>query len=229
MTHEFDAKLVEKVNDYIESVSRGLISKELSPASAAATSPYIVINTLTFIAKWKFPFRPVAGDTFHRLDGTDISAPFLFKSGSFHYGESQRYQYIAIPYAHSRFQFEVIVPKRTSAFKKLARAGVELFDKLAEGAEVTEIDFNMPRFELKPPPMDFSQTFRLPGDTEVSQIATMAVNEFGTTAAAATIITEKSVELGPKTEVKVNRPFLFVIRGKGRGEVLFAGAVVDPV
>jgi len=56
--------------------------------------------------------------------------------------------------------------------------------------------------------------------------AIIAVDEKGTTAAAATGISVGTTSLPPT--LVVDRPFLFFIRHKPTGAVLFQGRVVDP-
>ena len=55
------------------------------------------------------------------------------------------------------------------------------------------------------------------------------VNEEGTEAAAATaaVIRSRSMSRPPKT-FKADRPFIFLIRERATGMILFSGRVVDP-
>jgi len=55
--------------------------------------------------------------------------------------------------------------------------------------------------------------------------AFIRVDERGTEAAAATGVT---VGRGLIKEVKVDRPFLFLVRDRGTGAILFLGRVVNP-
>ena len=70
-----------------------------------------------------------------------------------------------------------------------------------------------------------------PGDLYVSDVfhqTWVALDELGTEAAAATgaVMKLTSMATGPVTDVKVDHPFLFFVRGKNR--ILFAGRVVEP-
>jgi serpin B len=59
--------------------------------------------------------------------------------------------------------------------------------------------------------------------------AFVAVDEAGTEAAAATavVIGERAAPAEP-VEMTVDRPFVFVIRDRQTGTILFVGRVVDP-
>ena len=55
------------------------------------------------------------------------------------------------------------------------------------------------------------------------------VNEKGTEAAAATGVAMAGMaRIQSKTEIRADRPFLFLIRHEETGEILFIGHVVDP-
>jgi len=72
--------------------------------------------------------------------------------------------------------------------------------------------------------LGFEETGLLP-ISDVIHEAFIAVDEEGTEAAAATAI--PFVAAGPG-EVLVDRPFVFLIRNRGTGTILFLGRVVDP-
>jgi serpin B len=70
----------------------------------------------------------------------------------------------------------------------------------------------------------------LPGNlyvTEVKQKTFIDVNEEGTEAAAATSVGVGVTSLPPM--VRADRPFLFAIRERFSGTVLFIGAVENPI
>ena len=66
--------------------------------------------------------------------------------------------------------------------------------------------------------------------TNVVHKAFVDVNEAGTEAAAATgvVMGLKSMPTGEPIEVKIDHPFLFVIRDVQTGAILFLGRVVEP-
>ncbi len=58
----------------------------------------------------------------------------------------------------------------------------------------------------------------------------LAMDEIGTEAAAATVIAgTTSVPMVPKVTLKLDRPFLIVIRDNRSGAILFLGTVANPV
>ena len=62
--------------------------------------------------------------------------------------------------------------------------------------------------------------------SEVKQKTFVDVNEEGTEAAAATSVAV--VDVAAPMPVRVDRPFLFAIRERLSGTILFVGKIVDP-
>ena len=60
--------------------------------------------------------------------------------------------------------------------------------------------------------------------------ATISVDEHGTEAAAATAVGGGTTGGGPdrETTIRVDRPFIYLIRDDASGEILFMGRVLDP-
>jgi serine protease inhibitor len=79
---------------------------------------------------------------------------------------------------------------------------------------------------------DFSRLFVEPYGLFISRVihkAVIEVNEEGTEAAAVTGVEISLTSLPPEKPVlMINRPFLFFIKEKYSGTVLFAGKLVDP-
>jgi serine protease inhibitor len=83
---------------------------------------------------------------------------------------------------------------------------------------------------LCPSIADFSAMFALGGRTCISQVVQKTfvdVNEEGTEAAAATAVEIIRTSLPPT--LRVDRPFLFAIRERLSGTLLFVGKIVRPV
>jgi serine protease inhibitor len=62
----------------------------------------------------------------------------------------------------------------------------------------------------------------------VKQNSFVDVNEVGTEAAAVTTIGIEVTSLPQRTVMKVDRPFVFVLRERLSGTILFAGKIMNP-
>jgi serine protease inhibitor len=223
---KFDKNTVGILNRRIENLTRGLIKHPLSENSISSSAVYVMINTLVFIGKWRNPFKQVHKREFILSDGNKIQTTFLGNYGTFKYHSENGFQYIAIRYQHCPFQFELILPSSVRKFAKLEKVGPELFGEFSRKAVLAKLDLHLPQFEINSPLLDFSAEFTIPESATVSQVGMIAVDQFGTKAAAGTIIIEKEV-VEIEKEVIVDRPFIFQIRGKKQG-ILYAGILMNP-
>lgn len=162
-----------------------------------------------------------------------------------------------LPYGGRAFSMTVVLPARGTSLDSLVRAmdadaWRSITDRLGEGGEVR---VRLPRFQLtwerllngaltrmgmgpafSPDSADFSRMAETPPCTAgtgrclyvdwVKQKSFVRVDEEGTEAAAATGVGVKPVSAPPA--FRVDRPFLFAIRERHSGTVLFLGAVEDP-
>ena len=158
------------------------------------------------------------------------------------------YQAIELPYDGDRLTMLVVVPERLARFERtLTPEGV---DAIVARLRARTVDLTLPTFSartaapLKEPLQALGihalwspETADLSGITDepglfvgaVVHEAFVSVAEQGTEAAAAT-----AVEMGdsglerPPLEFKVDRPFVWLIRDRETGTILFMGRVVDP-
>ena len=63
--------------------------------------------------------------------------------------------------------------------------------------------------------------------SDVAHQAFVAVDEAGTEAAAVTLVLEAPVSL--PQELRIDRPFIFIIRDVPTGTILFVGRVLNPL
>ena len=64
--------------------------------------------------------------------------------------------------------------------------------------------------------------------SQVFHKAFVAVDETGTEAAAATAVVMEDTAAPETVEMRVDRPFLFLIRDNATGAIVFVGRVVNP-
>jgi len=219
-----------------------------------------LVNVLYFSARWRLPFSPKAPFYFTALNKrhAPIKA-FRAQWGAGHYQSGPDYEAVTIDYAGSTVQALVILPRPgrfETVGKQLNDGRLVPQDLLREAKGDALLDVTMPEFEA---------TSRLPelgtlldqvtkgaflrgafayyaGETyspskgNAVQRVYIHVDEKGTLAAAATLITETEVSAitGRRKPpvpivVRVNRPFYFFVRTTVSGIVLFAARVTQPL
>lgn len=211
----------------------------------------VLTNAIYFNAAWAEPFMKEAtrdGD-FFLLDGGSVEAPMMRQVAAFRYARSAGYQVIELPYDGHEFSMIILLPdagKFEAVEQGLDQA--QLASMLAD-LSYQQIDLTMPRFETTAKfsltealsalgmPQAFTEEADFSGMdgteelliSDVLHQAFVSVDEVGTEAAAATavVIGVTSSPMEPE-QVRVDRPFIFMIRDTETGTLLFAGRTLNP-
>jgi len=225
---------------------------DLFPSGAIDASTVLVLaNAVFFHGDWKMSFdtRRTMTTTFHAPTG-DVSVPMMHGDhNAVLWGSAGNgWTAAALPYAGDTTSMIVVVPDLGTfdAFEAgLTATGLAAILAGAENAP-SDGDLSLPRFKFGTGvglndtlsalgmPDAFGAAADFSGidgarDLTVQAIvhkAIIAVDETGTTAAAATGVSVMSFLAVPS--LLVDRPFLFFIRHKPTGAILFQGRVLDP-
>ena len=158
---------------------------------------------------------------------------------------------VELPYKGERIVMQLVLPKeKTGVFDLENKLGeVDLQTLFSENKKNRKVDLSLPRFKLshslalsdslQQMGMEdmFSDKADLSGITgardlyvsSVVQKVFVEVNEEGSEAAAATAVMVNMLSLpAPNQRFSVDHPFIFIIRDKLTGMILFQGRVVDP-
>ena len=239
------------INDWVAQQTENRI-KDLIPAGAINNLTRLVLtNAIYFNAAWAQPFQKGATTqgTFHRLDGSDVSVSMMRQTQSFRYSEGANYQATELPYDGRELSMIVILP-RAGAFADFEQSfDSRILKTIVDGLTSREVALTMPKFGFETS-MSLKQNLTALGmgnaftdsadfsgmdgarDLRIQDVihkAYVAVDEDGTEAAAASAVIVGTTALPSDTaEMKVDRPFLFLIRDNPTGTVLFLGRVSDP-
>ena len=167
------------------------------------------------------------------------------------YGYARRngYQAVDVPYSLGEMSMTVLLPGEGTFEEFEDSLNADVLDQILDDIEIDYITLTMPLFKFE---SEFSLGETLAGmgmpdafgaradfsgmtgsrELRISAIvhkAFVSVDEEGTEATAATSVVV--FESGPAKEpipVTVNRPFIFLIRDRATGTVLFLGRVMNP-
>ena len=235
------------INGWVREATRNRIDEMVEPPISPRIVAYLM-NAVYFNAGWTRTFDPEdtrTGD-FHRLDGSTAPVEFMTRedTAAVHFG--QGWSAVDLPYAGQAWAMTVVVPwTDRSIHEVLATFSMEDWEALTAGLRSTRAQITLPRFELEweavlNEPLkrmgmevafdgraDFTRMFEnaSPWISEVKQKSFVRVDEEGTEAAA---VTSVSMEESAPGEVRADRPFLFVIRERLSGTILFMGVIVEP-
>ncbi len=234
------------INDWVSDRTEGLIP-ELLPDGFIdpARTQLVLTDTVYFAADWARPFGkygPVDG-TFTALDGTEVNVSFMQELElDDRRGTGDGFVGAEIPYAGNEYSMLILVPEAGRYDELIGRLDQELLDEI-------DATFTTGPYELLIPKWDDTYQIDLlewlgeigaaPGSYPkitpeavlgaAVHAADITVDEQGTVAAAATALGfDESGPGEPKLTVAADRPFIYLIRHRQSGLVLFAGHVTNP-
>jgi len=245
----------KRINAWVEQETREKI-KDIVPEGLPTPSTRLVLaNAIYFKAPWQEKFKQslTKDDTFTGPDGKQTKAPFLHRKGRYRYAEFQGAQVLELPYRRRAASMFVFLPMTKNGLAELEEQFVAgTFTGVTDALKGRLVDVRLPKFKFTTmtdltsvlPRMGMAKAFNagqadFSGMTKAEKLfigavlhkAFVAVDEEGTEAAAATVIMMKGTA-APKPETpvlfKADHPFLFVIRHRQTGAILFMGRVNEP-
>ncbi len=240
----------EIINAWVEDQTENRI-EDLIPAGVInAATRLVLVNAIYFQADWASQFEPEdTRDGYFELGtGESVLVPMMHQTGGFPYAEGEGWQAVELPYEDGELSMVAIRPE-TDCAELEATLDSETLATIIDGLTVTETAVAMPRFtmtddvDLKDHLADLGMptAFQWPGadfsgmdGTDLLYIAQVlhkgfiAVGEEGTEAAAATAVVMVPGSVEPGAYISLDRPFLFLIRDRATGAILFLGRVADP-
>ncbi len=244
------------INAWVESKTQDRIKDLIAQGGISTLTRLILTNAIFFKAEWarKFPDHVTEEMPFHVSATKQIVTTIMSQKDDFRYMETDTFQVLEMPYKAEELSMVVFLPKKIDGlgyFEKTLTPEklTDWLDKLS----IEEVEVFFPKFEfssrfilssiLKAMGMEdaFSPTSaNFSGMTtaenvfvsEVIHKAFVAVDEEGTTAAAATAVMLAGTAMPvPKPEPKIfkaDHPFVFSIRHNATGAILFMGRFSDP-
>lgn len=249
-------KAADIINQWVNDNTNGLIEDIIEPPIDPYTILFL-INAIYFQGDWSKAFDEdmTRDDTFFLPDGNIKNVPFMYSSDEFAYYEEESFQSLRIPYGDKeRLAMYVFLPAQEITLKEfLVDFNMKQWEEIQRDYYPIEGTLQLPRFSmeyekslndyLKAMGMeiafeegeaDFLDMVTWEGKpniyiSEVKHKSYIDVHEKGTEAAAATSV-EMRVESASilNFDMKVNRPFFFLIHDKETNAVLFMGTVVEP-
>ncbi len=243
------------INAWVEKQTKEKIKELIQPGVLNERTRLVLTNAIYFKGKWaqEFDKKLTKDEVFHVAKGKDVRIPMMHQDAEFRYGETDGCQVLELPYRGDEMTMVVFLPKEVAGLGKLEeRLTLETLNKWTEKMGRREVEVLLPRFKMEgefslkdvligmgmtdafdPGKADFKGMTGEEKDLYVSAVVHKAyvdVNEEGTEAAAATGVVMKTQSIAPEPPVvfKADHPFVFVIRDRKTGSILFMGRVVDP-
>jgi serpin B len=239
-----------KINDWVSRETKEKIKDILNPGDITRLTRLVLTNAIYFKGKWQTEFNKnlTNDEYFYLINGQKTKVKMMYQKNTFNYYENNDLQLLEIPYKGNKISMVIILPK-VGKFKTVENIMDE--KKLQEwlkNAMGTEVKAYIPRFKFTQSfdlsknlsDMGMEDAFSAAADfsgingkknlyiSEVIHKAFVEVNEEGTEAAAATAVVLDTKTLIEELVFKADHPFIFLIRDKETGSILFMGRVMDP-
>ena len=243
----------QKINTWVEDKTNQKI-KDLIPGGVLdANTRLVLVNAIYFKGTWSTPFKAEATKDapFRLSSGKTVQAPLMFQKKHFKYGANDGLQVLEMPYAGDDLSMIVLLPKKADGLDALENnLTAANLAKWTQEMGSPDVNVYLPKFKMTCR-FSLNGTLRTmgvtdafdPGKADFSGMdggrnlfisaalhkAFVEVNEQGTEAAAATGIAMGLLALPVQPiEFRADHPFLFLIREKSTGSILFIGRVMNP-
>ncbi|ROL58866.1 serpin family protein [Bacteroidetes/Chlorobi group bacterium MS-B_bin-24] len=243
-----DPKAPDIINDWVNKSTKGKI-KEIIKEISGSMDMYL-INAIYFKGNWVYMFdlSKTKKDIFYLLDGTTKMCDMMNQKVFVPFYSSQKFQAVDLPYGDKNFSMTIFLPADIDDFIN------ELTDQnyrnwLTEFGE-DSVGIIMPKLKveyditldtaLQNLGMGLAFDCLFADFSSMSYIGVLcigkvkhktylSVDQQGTEASAASAVEIIRDSYGPEQKIiKLNRPFVFVIRERKTGEILFIGKIVEP-
>ncbi len=246
----------QTINGWVSEQTKDKIEELIPKGYLDSLVRLVLTNAIYFNGKWVLPFEKDSthDGPFNRLDGSEVTVPMMSQTAGLDYAAGDGYQAIELPYRDSNMAMLFVLPE-VGRFEEIEAAfSAGSVDAIVKDLSAQQVHLTLPKFTFESE-FDLSTTlaqmgmpsaFRSPGsggadfsgmtgqrDLFISAVlhkAYVAVDEEGTEAAAATAVIMKLTAAMPGALVRMtlDRPFLFLIRDRDSGTILFVGRVLDP-
>ena len=243
------ADALQTINQWVAGHTNNMIPELLTPSDLDALTRLVLTNAVYFKANWRYTFakQDTQRQPFYSPKG-EVQVPLMHQENRFAYGETKDLHILELPYTKT-LSMVVLLPRSRTGLPQLEKSlspaalntwlGMLGERKLHVYLPAFALDY---RASLKAPlkalgmvnafgrnpdfsGMDGSRTLYI---SDVIHQAKVIVNEQGTEAAAATAVVMKRVSVMHTPVFRADHPFIFLIREKKTGSVLFMGRLLSP-
>jgi serpin B len=241
------------INNWVEKETKEKIKDLLKPGVLNAMTRLVLTNAIYFKGKWaqQFDAESTRDEDFWVTPEKSVKTPMMHQTEDFGYIETESFQALELPYEGDSLSMVVLLPRAKDGLPALEQAldADTLFDWLDRMTE-QEVIVALPRFRVTSEfglaavlaAMGMEDAFSLEKadfsgmtgkkDLYISAVVHKAfvdVNEEGTEAAAATAVTMMLTAVREMPPVfRADHPFIFLIRDRGSGSLLFMGRLANP-
>jgi len=246
------ADAVDIINNWISEKTHGKIEDMLDYIPADAVM--YLINAVYFKGTWTYQFDEELTDieNFYTTPQNPDECQMMKISGTWLYSQDDMVQIVDLPYGDSLFSMAVMLPASNQSIDDfIAQLSLEKWEEYFKTLDYEFGTVMMPKLKLdykllmNDVLIDLGMGIAFGGGADFSRIngygnlfisrvihqSFVQIDEEGTEAAAATIVELMDTSgIGPSGFfMRVDRPYIFVIRERINNTILFIGKITKPV
>jgi serine protease inhibitor len=239
---------VPTINDWVSTSTVGKIPTILDRIESDQVM--FLINAIYFKGNWRTRFDPSRTVTapFHAAGG-DQPAKLMRREGTMRWLQTPDFEAVDLPYGNAAYSMTVVLPAAGKSVDDVATTlQASSWTEWMGQFRDTDVELQLPRFKLEwerklipdlealgmraafvDGQADFSRMSTLPAQLFISlvkQKTYVDVNEEGTEAAAVTNVGISLTSMPVRRQFVVDRPFVFVLRERLSGTILFMGKII---
>jgi len=247
------AGAVPTINDWVKASTNGKIESIVDGPIPSDVVMYL-INAIYFNGSWttRFDRSLTKPDQFTTVDGSAAPIAMMRRTDTVRVAETADAQVVELPYGGDAYAMTIILPRAGEPIAALVSSlSADSWEATVAAATSENVELYMPKFSLRWEALlndplqslgmrrafqgdvaDFTRMSRTAGNqlyiSRVKQKAFVDVHEEGTEAAAVTSVgISVTCTCGPRV-IRIDRPFVFAIRERLSGTILFLGKIVRP-
>jgi serpin B len=242
------------INEWVEKKTQEKIKNLIQLGILDELTHLVIVNAIYFKGNWgnQFDASKTQDAPFHITADLTVQVPMMMQKHAFRYASQDSLSIIELPYIGNEIAMIILLPKETTGLKQIEN------DLSVENLKLWESRLNKENVLVFLPKIKMTSTFRLDKELvsmgmvdafsderanfagmdgrpdwlyikAVLHKAFVEVNEEGTEAAAATavVVNGRGISTPPPT-FRADHPFLFLIKEKQTGSILFMGRMTDP-
>ena len=243
-----DPNTLREINAWVDRSTRGLIEHILQEGELDPGLALLLLNAVYFEGRWRAGFDPedTRPGVFTRDDGSTVTVDMMHLTDvEFPYGQTDDLVAVELPYGGGAYSMVIALPRRSTPREVLAGMDARGWDTLMGSLGPRVLDgLSLPRFVMEYDSFlndaltDMGMGIAFTRQADFSDLAPehlcmdfvrqktfIEVDEAGTRAAAVTAVGIRPVSF---FGFLADRPFLFAIRERLSGAILFVGVIGDP-
>jgi serpin B len=247
----------QDINGWVADQTHDRIPELFSEGDITALARMVLANAIYFLADWDLPFDEgnTMNRDFTKGDGSVVSVPMMSQTEDHGFAQLEGLKVLEMNYESDEISMVFMLPDETDGLEALEDLlSSDQVDTWLDETHEVEVDVRMPNFQMETEfPIEEVlidlgvETAWLEGEADFSGMldqdveklwlarvvhkAFVRVDEEGTEAAAATgavMNGELSAEPSEPASFHADHPFVFMIRDRLTGTILFQGRMSDP-